>query len=137
MTSKIPLLLLCLDLEEGSEALARYAANVAGRCEQKIHIFYVEPAGRTSVIKDARSCLERLAAKTIPERNLEEIAIRQGIAEDEIIAYAGQHDFDPIILGRRQRSAVERIYVGSTTSAVLSLTSSPVLVVPLSAEGIH
>ena len=137
MTSNIPLLLLCLDLEKGSEAMARYAADVADHCGQKIHVFYVEPTGGISVIKDARACLEKLMAKTIPDGNIGNIVIRQGLAEDEIIAYAGQYDFDFIVLGRRQRSAVERIYVGSTTSAVLSLVSIPVLVVPLSTEGIH
>ncbi len=132
-----PPLLLCLDLEKGSEDLARYAAGVAARCGQDIHIVYVEPTGGGPVIRDARGCLASLCDKCMAEVKIKEIVVSRGIAEDEIIAYAGQNYFDPIVLGRRKRPAVERIYVGSTTSAVLSLVSSPVLVVPLSEEGIH
>ena len=134
MTVKIPSLLLCLDLEEGSEPLARYAAGMVGRCGQPLHLLYVEPTGGSSVIKGARARLEALAAKTLTGENIEAIVIRQGLAEDEIIAYTKKYDFDPIVLGRRQRSTVERIYVGSTTSAVLSRSCCPVLVVPLFGE---
>ena len=56
--------------------------------------------------------------------------LRRGIAEDEIIAYATHFEIAPMVIGRRQRSAVERIYVGSTTSAVLSKAACPILVVP-------
>ena len=134
MSKKNSPLLLCLDLEKGCETLARYAAGVAARCGQDVHIIYVEPPGGSPVISDAASCLQKLAAGCMSGVDIEKIIIRQGIAEDEIIAWAGQFDFDPIVLGRRQRSAVERIYVGSTTSAVLSLAAGPVLVVPLREE---
>ena len=135
--NQIPALLLCLDLEEGSEALARYVAGVVARCGQGLHIIYVEPTGGVPGIKDAGARLRELAARTLDKVNIEKIVCRRGVAEDEIISYAEQNNFDPIVLGRRQRSAVERIYVGSTTSAVLSLVSNPVLVVPLCREGIH
>ena len=130
-------LLLCLDLEQGSMTLARYAAGLAERCGQAIHLFYVEPTGGSAVIKDARAHLEAIAAETLQGVNVEAIVLRQGRAENEIIAYAKQCVFDPIVIGRRQRSNVERIYVGSTTSAVLSLASCPVLVVPLFNKETH
>jgi nucleotide-binding universal stress UspA family protein len=130
-------MLLCLDLEKGSRALARYAAKLARRCGQDIHLFYVGPSGGSPVIKNPRARLEAIAAETMQGSNVEAIILRQGLAEDEIIAYAKGCTIAPIVIGRRQRSAVERIYVGSTTSAVLSLTSCPVLVVPLSNKEIR
>lgn len=135
MDNKKPPLLLCLDLEQGSMTLARYVAELARRCGQVIHLFYVEPTGGSAVIKDARTRLEAIAAETLQGINVEAIVLRQGRAENEILTYAKQCDCDPIIIGRRQRSAVERIYVGSTTSAILSLASCPVLVVPLFSRG--
>lgn len=131
MDENKPILLLCLDLEQGSSALARYAGELARRCGQSIHLFYVEPSGGSPVIKNPRTRLEAIAAKIMQGINVEAIVLRRGLAEDEIIAYAKGCAVAPIVIGRRQRSTVERIYVGSTTSAVLSLTSCPVLVVPL------
>jgi len=128
-------MLLCLDLEQGSRTLARYTAELARRCDQNIHLFYVGPSGGSPVIKNPRARLEAIAAETMQGINVEAIILRQGLAEDEIIAYARGCAIAPIVIGRRQRSAVERIYVGSTTSAVLSLASCPVLVVPLLTEG--
>ena len=137
MDNQKPALLLCLDLEQGSMALARYAAGLTKRCNQVVHLFHVEPTGGSIVIKDARARMEAIAAEIFQEINVEAITLRRGRAEDEIIAYTKESVFDPIVIGRRQRSAVERIYVGSTTSAVLSLASCPVLVAPLSKEGTY
>jgi nucleotide-binding universal stress UspA family protein len=131
MNENKPILLLCLDLEQGSSALVRYAAVLAGRCGQAVHLFYVEPPGGGSVIRDARKQMKTLAEKFLQGIDIEAVVQRRGVAEHEIITYAQQVAVDQIIIGRRQRSTVERIYVGSTTSAVLSLTSCPVLVVPL------
>ena len=130
-------MLLCLDLEQGSRALAQYGAELAGKCDQNIHLFYVEPSKGSHVIKDPRACLASLAEEALKGVTVEAIELRRGIAEDEIIAYAARCDIAPIVIGRRQRSAVERIYVGSTTSAVLSLAACPVLVVPLGGEDIR
>jgi len=130
-------LLLCLDLEKGSRALAQYGAELARKCGQNIHLFYVEPTRGSHIIKDPRDALASLAAELLQGVTVEAIELRRGIAEDEIIAYAAHYDIAPIVIGRRQRSAVERIYVGSTTSAVLSLAACPVLVVPLGEEDIR
>ena len=136
MNTKKSAMLLCVDLEKGSRALARYGAELAGRCDQEIHLFYVEPTGGSHVIKDPRACLESLAAEILEGVTIKAFVLRCGIAEEEIMAYAAQFDIAPIVIGRRQRSSVERIYVGSTTSAVISMATCPVLVVPLSREEI-
>ena len=60
--------------------------------------------------------------------------IEVGIPEDVIVAVAQRLASGPILLGRRRRETVERIYVGSTTSAVISLARRPVLVIPLAID---
>lgn len=137
MSDKKPALLLCLDLEEGSEDLARYVAGMTRSRGQPLHLLHVEPTGGSPVIKNCKARLKNLAVGPLAGVKVEAIVIRRGLAEDEIIAYAKEHDVDPIVIGRRRRRAIERIYVGSTTSAVLSLTSCPVLVVPLSGKKVH
>lgn len=60
------------------------------------------------------------------------VSVRSGLPEDCIIEYAREEMEGPVImLGRRERSIADRIYVGSTTSAVISLSEYPVMVVPL------
>ena len=75
--------------------------------------------------------LQQLVAQTLAEVIVEAVVIRRGLPEEVIVAYAGEHCVEQIILGRRQRSTKHHTYVNSTTSAVISLSHSPVLIVPL------
>ncbi len=132
MPAKTQPMLLCLDLEEGSETLARYAAARAALCNQPVHVLYVRPKAEGGpAIEDAQARLDKLVTDALGDVTVEAVAIRTGLPEETIVAYAREYAVDTIVLGRRQRSTVERIHVGSTTSAVISLASSPVLVVPL------
>jgi len=54
-----------------------------------------------------------------------------GILAALFVAYAKEYAVDPIVLGRRQRSTIEHIHVGSTTNAMISLATGPVLIVPI------
>ena len=132
MTNDTQPLLLCMDLQEGSETLARYVAKRVGHCAQSLHVLYVHPKSGGPAIEDAQAQLDALVAEALADVNIESVTLRHGLPEEAIIAYAKEHNIDPIVLGRRRRSTVERIYVGSTTSAVISLAPCPVLVVPLS-----
>lgn len=80
---------------------------------------------------EAKQRLTALIDKTLDRVKIEAIVLRRSVAEDEILSYAKSHPCDPVILGHRQRSSVERIYVGSTTRTVLSLSPRPILVVPI------
>ncbi len=127
-----PPLLLCLDLEAGSDHLARWAAQLARRCGQRVQVLYVSPVPLSPAQRlEKEQRLQRLLEE--PFQGLEIIAteLREGVAEEVIVEVARRVDADTILLGRRQRTAVERIYVGSTTSAVISLARRPVLVVPV------
>ena len=125
-------LLLCLDLETGSEALARQAAELARRCRRPVRILHVSdghPAAEER--KGIEAALARICEEMLAGIEITGVEIRQGLPEETIVEAAGECDATMILLGRRQRSAVERIYVGSTTSAVISLARRPVLVVPV------
>lgn len=134
-TNKDHALLLCIDLEAGSTALVRFACSFARRCNQAVRVLHVLPAGMP---KDAAvnhgEQLHFLLARMGLETAQIPIEILEGIPENAILSAAREHDVDAIILGRRRRSPIERIYVGSTTSAVISQAPCPVLVVPLSVE---
>jgi len=127
--------LLCLDLEAGSDRLVRWAAQLARRCGQPVQVLYVSP-GSLSVERRHRKKqrLQDLVAEPFQDLEITIMDPREGIAEEVIVEVARQIDAGVILLGRRQRTAVERIYVGSTTSAVISLARRPVLVVPVSEQ---
>ena len=127
--------LLCLDLEAGSRELAQVAADYARRCQWPLHVLHVLQSPLAEA--DRRQHRERLQAlcRTIsPDLPDDHLHVEDGIPEDVIITVAQRLDSGLILLGRRHRETVERIYVGSTTSAVISLARRPVLVIPLAAD---
>lgn len=123
-------MLLCLDLEPGSEALARHAAARAARCRQSVLVLHVRQRPDDGT---AASAVRALANDLLGASVAHQALIAEGVAEDAIVRIAREHDVDLIVLGRRQRTTVEQIYVGSTTSAVIALARRPVLVVPVDA----
>jgi len=62
------------------------------------------------------------------------VTIEAGAPEEQIPLVAARYQATSVILGRRHRSTIDRIYVGSTTSAIISLMQVPVLVIPLHGE---
>ncbi len=128
-------LLLCLDLEAGSDQLAQYAHAHAARCDLPVHVLHVvqHPLTDDDVAR-ARQRLARLCREHLPAVAAENLLVAHGVPEEAIVELAARLDAGVIVLGRRRRPTVERIYVGSTTSAVISLARRPVLVMPLAAD---
>ncbi len=137
MPENLPLspLLLCLDLEAGSDELAAAAAQMAARCALAIRVLHVmqSPLGEADR-RHREDQLRALCRKRLPPIAPEHLHLISGVPEDVIIETANRFDTGPILLGRRQRKTVERIYVGSTTSAVIALARRPVLVIPLAVD---
>jgi len=83
-------------------------------------------------MKEVEAELKTLVDETLGDVEVQALYLCKGLPEDSIIEYATEKIENPvIILGRRKRSIADRIYVGSTTSAVISLSEFPVMVVPL------
>ncbi len=127
--------LLCLDLESGSSALCRYAAWQAERCDDQIQVLHVyhedlDEEGQHRCRQEILALLNAVGIK----QDTTEISLQPGIPDDVIPAYSQAQGVDLILLGRRQRSRVEKLYVGSTTSAVICAVMLPITVVPLTRE---
>ncbi len=123
-------LLLCLDMEADSETLCRLAWQRAQRCSQPLHVLHVLQADGDEA--EARGRLKELLTRC--GASAETVSIVAGVPEVVIPQVAERSRAAPLVLGRRHRPTVERIYVGSTTSAVISQARVPVLVIPLHGE---
>lgn len=133
-SSQTPTVLLCLDLEAGSQELAHQATQHARQCGQSILLLHVirTMIGNEEVAR-CRQCLTEIANEALAGVRIEDTLIEQGTPEEIIISIAQEYGVNSIVLGRRFRTTVDRIYVGSTTSAVISVATRPVLVVPVDA----
>jgi nucleotide-binding universal stress UspA family protein len=131
MSHKTTSILLCLDLERGSGELANFCADCAARWGYPVHVIHAHSDGGRG-IKEVEAELKTLVDETLGDVEVQALYVCKGLPEDSIIEYATEKIENPvIILGRRKRSIADRIYVGSTTSAVISLSEYPVMVVPL------
>ncbi|GMR04121.1 MAG: hypothetical protein BMS9Abin23_0010 [Thermodesulfobacteriota bacterium] len=123
--------LLCLDLEPGSEGLALRGAGYAERLGRPLHLLYVLPE---SSVETEESAVNRLEAVAAAVGTAGVVAVRRGRVEERIVEYIKENGVEMVILGHRHRARRERVYVGSTTKTVISLAPGPVLVVPIDGE---
>jgi nucleotide-binding universal stress UspA family protein len=59
-------------------------------------------------------------------------ALREGAADEHIVAYAQEHAIDLIVMSTHGYSGFKRFFLGSVTDRVLRAGQTPVLVVPAS-----
>jgi len=59
-------------------------------------------------------------------------ALREGVADEHIVAYAQEHAIDLIVMSTNGYSGFKRFFLGSVTDRVLRAGQTPVLVVPAS-----
>ncbi len=134
MTDEKRPLLLCLDLEAGSEELALYAAQYVRSMDRTLHVLYVLPERSTETEEAALKRLKDLTDRTLAGVKPGPLVVRRGGVEEQIVDYVKKEGVDIVILGHRHRATRERIYVGSTVRTVISLAPGPVLVVPIDRE---
>lgn len=131
MSHSVASILLCLDLEKGSRELAQFCAYCAERWRYPVHIIHVHGDGGRA-IEAVEADVKGIKDEKLSDVIVSAVSLCKGLPEESIIEYAREKMDNPIImLGRRKRSLADRIYVGSTTSAVISLSDYPVIVVPL------
>jgi nucleotide-binding universal stress UspA family protein len=58
--------------------------------------------------------------------------IREGAADEHIVAYAKEHAIDLIVMSTHGHSGLKRFFLGSVTDRVIRAGQTPVLVVPAS-----
>jgi len=127
--------LLCLDLEAGSEELASRAGGYARRLASPLHVLYVLPQSSRETEEAAAGRLKELVESALEGADVRAVAVRRGRAEDRIVDYVTEKAVEMVVLGHRHRARRERVYVGSTTRSVISLAPGPVLVIPIDHEG--
>ncbi|VAV83643.1 hypothetical protein MNBD_DELTA01-831 [hydrothermal vent metagenome] len=134
MPDKKKPVLLCLDLEDGSQQLACKGADYARQLNRPLHVLYVLPQSSSEAEGAAAERLRELTDRAFEGADAEVLAVRRGCVEDCIVDYLKEMDVDLVILGYRYKARRERVYVGSTVKTVISLAPGPVLVVPIDGE---
>jgi nucleotide-binding universal stress UspA family protein len=138
-------ILLATDGSEYSEGAIQEAIYLAKSCVAKLSVIYVlevnaelETEGPKIVEKmeiTAREHLDRIR-KTAAQDNVEceVIVSRTDQPYKAIIEEAGKRTADVIVMGRRGRTGLKKILMGSVTAKVIGYASAKVLVVPKDAE---
>jgi len=143
--AKIENLLLSTDGSEFSEGAVREAINLARTCSSRLFALSVvetNPEYETIApqlvekeIEKARAYLETVLERASREQVNCEIGIYQG--EDSyryIVDEAEKRRADMIIMGRRGRTGLKRLMMGSVTAKVIGHAPCNVLVVPRAAK---
>jgi len=146
--AKMEKLLLTSDRSEFSEGAIREAINLAKTCSSKLYVISVaeEPDIREfadsyplvateKLERDTRVHLESLKERAEKEGVVCEIIERRGPKTYEyIIDEAGKNNVEMIIMGRRGRTGLMRLMMGSVTARVIGHSPCKVLVVPRAAR---
>ncbi|WIV68327.1 universal stress protein [Natrialbaceae archaeon AArc-T1-2] len=127
---------------DGSEPADRavdQAVELAARFDATLHaLFVVDVDERTPlsissepVVEGLRTEGEKITQEAVDRApdDLETVtAVEQGEADETILAYAGDHDVDAIVMGTHGRRGLDRFLLGSVTESVLRNADCSVLV---------
>lgn len=143
--SKLDRLLLATDRSSFSEGAVREAINFAKRCSSWVYIMSVmeanpeyETIGANIFEKEEKEALEYL--ETVKTRAIQEgifchTILRQGEEPYQLITdEAAEKNVDMIVIGRRGRSGLMKVLMGSVAAKVIGHAPCKVLVVPRAAR---
>jgi len=123
-------ILLAYDGSKNAEGALSRATSLAERFGARLTIVVVvPPSAYEETVQSGREVLGKAVDKA--KRTVGDVTgvLRDGQAADEILAAAEDQDADLVVIGRRGLSAVERLLMGGTSSAVVSHSKCDVLVV--------
>ena len=127
-------LLVPLDFSGKSRQALRYAVPLAQKFSARIHLVHVLPTDgkkdRDETIRQRMAALKRLgqmAEQYIPPRLRAEYAVLTGKPAEAILALAGDHSIDLIVLTTKGESAVKRAGVGRTADTIMRQATCPVM----------
>lgn len=140
-------LLVAVDFSDASRQIVSFASQLAAELSARVvllHVVepvasYVPVGAAMDVIESApppvmeedlkaqKAHLDRLAAGIENAKTLAVI----GLAADEIVAQATEHEAAFILLGSHGHGALYHLFAGSVVTGVLKRAKSPVIVVPV------
>ena len=123
-------ILLAYDGSKNAEGALSRATSLAERYGARLTIVVVvPPSAYEETVQSGREVLGKAVEKA--KRTVGDVTgvLRDGQAADEILAAAEDQDADLVVIGRRGLSAVERLLMGGTSSAVVAHSKCDVLVV--------
>ena len=134
-------ILVPTDFSETSEAALRYGTELARRFTARLYLLHiVENPGDAAEAGDPIGLFETMQAaahdrlgKLLTTEQLQEFrperTMRLGVAADEIVRYAQEHEIDLIVMGTHGRRGVARALMGSVAERVVRTAPCPVLTV--------
>jgi uncharacterized protein len=139
-TGRLERILLVTDTSEFSDSATGEAIRLAKRCQSKLHVMSILPATpehealAQAVLQQEKNAalahLQSVRIRAEAEGVNCEILLGHGEAFSEIVEEAEYSSMDIIVMGRRDKSDLMRVMLGSTTAKVIGYTHSDVLVVP-------
>jgi nucleotide-binding universal stress UspA family protein len=143
--SRLETLLLATDRSPFSEGAIREATNFARKCSSKLYVMTVietnpeyETIGAAYLQKEEEEALQNLLSikKAAEEQMLScEVVIRRGNTPSSLIVHeAREKKADMIIIGRRGRTGLAKVLMGSSAAKVIGHAQCNVLVVPRAAR---
>ena len=134
-------ILVPTDFSETSSAALRYGIELSRRFQARLYLFNVPdhpgvaaeaeyPIGLFETMQNAaHDRLRNLLTTEEAEELRPECAMRVGLAPDEIVRYAQEHEVDLIVMGTHGREGVSRVLLGSVAEKVVRKAPCPVLTV--------
>ncbi len=132
------------DFSPNSAVACRYAAMTAEKLGAKLtvyHAYHLKPGNpftsldevaklEQNAAADAKKELQDFVAREISAKVEIENVVRMGLAVEDIIDFAEQFKYELIVMGTRGANSLETKLLGTNSTAVLSQSRIPVLVVP-------
>ena len=141
LMGEIESLLLAVDASEQSKGAAQEAVTIALECEAKLYILYMREyhpevpeallAALEGIPEEHRAFLEKVKSMVEKEGGEAEIIIRDHPeAWRVIIEEAEKLKTDLIVMGKRGRTGLKKLFMGSVTEKVIGYAPCKVMVVP-------
>jgi nucleotide-binding universal stress UspA family protein len=136
-------ILVPTDGSDCSDAAVTHAIDLAAQYDAELHVLFVAdtrdaghgaPAISADQLERAMSdhgeeVTSRVAERTRAEGVETVTAVRSGIPDDEIRAYAEDEGCDLVVMGTHGRTGIERYLLGSVTERTVRQSPVPVLTV--------
>ncbi|MDZ7806439.1 MAG: universal stress protein [Gracilimonas sp.] len=136
------------DFSENAKHALPFALKLAKENNAKLHFLHSieEPYDFAPMVENFKQNVTRKVEKLFEEiiedikeeKEYESLDVKSHLFEGRsvysVLNATTEYDIDMVVMGTQGRSALERLFFGSTTSEVVQQSNVPVLVVPLHGE---